>query len=352
MYGLPVLVRLQYLPIPPALMKIADVLGEFETIEFPAAGEHAHPDRNTVIAARSTIQSAVVDDDFLADCVALELQLITRTEFRRGLVPFLTIPQLGIRFAFGYWPPGGTPGPHEHTAWTITAVCRNELAVHTYDRAESYRRHQLVPKNYFPAEAGRVGYIYEPSIHAPINPSADWSLSLHVTSPRDGEAMEDCEPVAGLKTPRSRVPPPSHPYASAVAARFRAERVHVLARALSAMQVAGAPRLLEQCATLGSHSTRKLTPHDGGADYLLRRTHPDLMLSHRIVGDNVSLLAEAPQQTVEELAMDVVAAEAVAFAAKETVFDVRDLPGAITDDERTLIGEALEDSGLFTRQAS
>jgi hypothetical protein len=339
-------------------MRLADVRERFDSIEFPVAGEHAHPDRDAVVTARSAIQSAVVDDDFLADCIALELQLITRTEFRRGLVPFLTIPELGIRFAFGYWPPGGTPGPHEHTAWTITAVCRNELEVHTYDRAESYRRRELVPKNHFPAGAGRVGYIYDPSIHAPINTSADWSLSLHVTSPRDGESIESCEPVAGLASPRRRrLPPPTHPYAHAVAARARTERVHVLARALAGMKITSAPTLLENCAELGSHSTRNLAAGtstsalDMRAPHLLRRTHPDLMLSHRVVGDMVALMAETPGETVEELAMDVVATDAIAFAAKEPVFDARDLPGGITDVERTVIAGALEDSGLFTKVA-
>jgi hypothetical protein len=332
-------------------MKLGDVVEGFETIEFPVAGERVHPDREAVLDARSTIQSAVVDDEFLADCIALELELTARAELRRGLVPFLTMPERGIRFAFGYWPPGGTPGPHEHTAWTITAVCRNELEVHTYDRAETYRRRELVPKNRFPAEAGRVGYIYDPSIHAPINTSADWSLSLHVSSPRDGEPIEDCEPVAGLRTSgRRRPPPPSHPYARAVAARARTERVHVLARALAGMKVASAPALLDQCAEFGSHATRKLAARTRGP-YVLRRTHPDLMLSHRVVGDRVALMAETPGEPVEELAMDVVASDAIAYATTEPVFDARDLPGPITDDERTEIAEALEDSGLFTRTA-
>lgn len=332
-------------------MKLDDVVAELETIEFPGVDEVAHPERETVVAARSTIQAAVVDDRFLADCIAKELALITQTDFRRGLVPFFTIPGLGIRFAFGYWPPGGTPGPHEHTAWTITAVCRNELEVHTYDRAESYRRGELVAKNHFPAEAGRVGYIYEPSIHAPMNTSANWSLSLHVTSPRDGEPTEYCAPVAGMRSRERRRTPPAHPYATAIAARLRTERVHVLGRALAEMRVAHAPALLEQCAALGSHATRKLAASDRGGRYMLRRTHPDLVLTHRIVGDSVTLTAQAPEAPVDELAMDVVAAEAIAFATHEQVFDVGDLPGPITDEERTLIGEALEDSGLFTKVA-
>ncbi|MFE3105914.1 cupin domain-containing protein [Nocardia tengchongensis] len=342
-------------------MKLDDVRTEFAAIEFPLAGEQSQPDRNAVLAARSTIQSAVVDNEFLADCIALELKLISATEFPRGLTPFFTIPDLGIRFEFGYWPPGGTPGPHEHTTWTITAVCHNELEVRTFDRAESYRRRELVPKNNFSAEAGRVGYIYEPSIHAPINTSADWSVSLHISSSRVGEPMEDCAGlVAGLTSPRRRrMPPTTHPYARVVAKRARTQRVHVLARALAGMNVAGVPRLLDECAALGSHSTRKLaartrgrtTALDEPGTYVLRRTHPDLMLSRRIVGDTVALMTETTAGPVEDLAMNIVAADAIAYAAEEPVFDARDLPGRITGEERILIAEALEDSGLFTREA-
>ncbi|MFE3799079.1 hypothetical protein [Nocardia tengchongensis] len=56
-------------------------------------------------------------------------------------------------------------------------------------------------------------------------------------------------------------------------------------------------------------------------------------------------------RAVEDLAMNIVAADAIAYAAEEPVFDARDLPGRITDEERILIAEALEDSGLFTREA-
>jgi hypothetical protein len=338
-------------------MRFADLRERFDKIEFPAQGEPSHPERESVLMARSTIQSAVIDDEFLADCIEFELQLIVGTEFRRGLVPFHTIQESGIRFAFGYWPPGGTPGPHEHTAWTITAVCRNELEVHTYDRAESYRRGELVPKNHFPAAAGRVGYIYDPSIHAPINTSCDWSLSLHITSPRDGEPIEACEPPLGMTQRQRPLPPPTHPYATAAAARIRSQGVHVLARTLADMKIARASRLLEKCAELGSHSTRKLVAdalnvgEGRRAPYRLQRTHPDLLLSHRVNDDRVTLFSEVHGGLFEELTVDTIAAEAIAYITREQVFDALDLPGSLTDEERTQIAETLEDSGLFTKAA-
>lgn len=336
-------------------MRLADVVHGLGAAELPKAGERSHPELQTVRGIRETVQTAVADDQFLADCIAYELDLIDTTQFRRGLVPFHVIPGVGVRFAFGYWPPGGTPGPHEHTAWTITAVCRNELEVQTYDRDATYRSGRLVPKNHFSAETGRVGYIYEPSIHAPINTSNDWSLSLHVTSPRDGEPSDPCgEPVVGLST-RRRQPPRDHPYATAVASRARTERVHVLARALAGMREVPTADLLDRCAALGGPATRGLAARSKGtgapAARTLLRTHPGLELSHRVTDDAVSLLAETPGGAVEELTVDVVAAEAIAFIADEVAFDVLNLPGPITDDERIEIAEALEDSGLFTRTA-
>ena len=57
-------------------------------------------------------------------------------------------------------------------------------------------------------------------------------------------------------------------------------------------------------------------------------------------GDMVALMVETQDEPVDELAMDMIAAEAIAYAAKKPMFDVRDLPGRITNEERTFIGEA------------
>ena len=147
---------------------------------------------STPIVARSSrrdppVADAVLDDEFLLDCMSRELELIERKVPRRESVPFFTTPDTGITFAFRYWAPGSNAGAHEHTAWTITAVCRNKLSVRTFDSESSYRNQALVPKNVFDAPAGRTGFIYEPCIHDPRNPTGRWSMSLHVTSPRDGE---------------------------------------------------------------------------------------------------------------------------------------------------------------------
>lgn len=341
-------------------MKLDDVCEVFEAPRFPDLGAPEHPERDSVLAARSNITAAVVDDEFLADCISRELSRLEDNRLRRGLVPFFIVPGKGIHFAFGYWPPGGTPGPHEHTAWTITAVCRNQLDVLTYDREESYRRRELVPKNRFPAAAGRVGFIYEPCIHEPRNTTGEWSLSLHVISPRDGERpVGHEEPLPALSfTSEPSSAEDDHPYARVIVAHYRRRFVHQLARILSSMDVPSAPHLLAQSLGLASSATRRLIertlPGSGCRDalkgpWLLARTHKDLVLSDRYVDDMVALDVETANGPVEELVISSEARDAIAFVAREPIFEVSALPGSLSEDEQTAIGEVLEETGLFTR---
>jgi hypothetical protein len=341
-------------------MKLDELCESFEELGFPGYGERSHPEEITVRGARALIFSAVADDAFLADCFSHELQLIASDCLRQGLVPFFTLPGLGIQFAFGYWAPGATPGPHEHTAWTITALCRNELEILVYDRQQSYQRRELVPKARFRAEAGEVGFIHAPCIHAPKNVSRDWSLTIHVTSPRDGEPLPsqpDPELVIGLNAPPWLSPANlDHPYSKVMRARQRARHVRHIVRVLADMEVPQALSLFARCHDLASSSTRRLiervAPLASGGEakaFVLARSHADLVLSHREEDSMIALYAETPAGPQEELAINGIAREAIAFAAKETLFDVRALPGMLSDEERVAIGESLEDTGLFTR---
>ena len=85
------------------------------------------------------------------------------------------------------------------------------------------------------------------------------------------------------------------------------------------------------------------------ADFVLARTHQDLAFIVRNEGGTVALDVETPMGVEEQFVADEVAREAIAFAATQTTFDVRDLPGDLSSEERVTIGEALEESGLFTR---
>jgi hypothetical protein len=339
-------------------MKIEDLCGVFDAERFPALGADTHPERESVLAARAAVATAVSDDEFLADCISWELHRIEGNDLHRGLVPFFTVPRTGVRLAFGYWPPGGTPGPHEHTAWTITAVCRNELEVVTYDRERSYCQRELVQKNCFQAVAGRVGYIYDPCIHKPQNKSGDWSLSFHASSPRDGQPLLDHdECLPDLSTFGGAWFDDADPYVSVVLERQKQRFVHQLSRIIGSMKVPAARPLLAECFRLASSATRRLIERlsqsrgRGVSEscWRLRRTHDDLILSHRRVGDMVALDAHSASGPVEELVITDKVTDTIAFIVKEPSFEVRELPGDLTDDERTVIAEALEESGLFIR---
>ncbi len=243
--------------------RLDDVCDVFQSLGFPRADESAHPERDLILGVRKHLETAVVDDEFLSDCIAHELMSLGKNslrQWRQGLIPFFTIPDLGIRCAFGYWAPRATPGPHEHTTWTISAVCRNCLEVTTYDRTESYRQRRLIPKNHFEAPAGKVGYVAEPCIHAPRNASRDSSLSLHLISPRDGDRPDDHHVVElpGLFVPRRRTAfERSEPYRFVEGNRRRYRQIHLLARTVASMSVPRVPELLTTCLALGSPTTKK-----------------------------------------------------------------------------------------------
>jgi len=79
------------------------------------------------------------------------------------------------------------------------------------------------------------------------------------------------------------------------------------------------------------------------------RTHKDLVLRHRDEGEMVALDAETLNGTIQELMIGNEAGMAIAFAAREQIFDVRALPGNLSEDEQTALGDLLEETGLFTR---
>jgi hypothetical protein len=344
-------------------VKLDDLCELFESRRFPALGEPAHPDRGAVVDARSATANAVVDDEFLADCLALELRRIRENRLLLGFGPFFIMPGAGVRFAFGLWRPGGTPGPHEHTAWTITAVCRNELDVLVYDREESYRRRELIPKNQFAATSGQVGFIYDPCIHEPKNSSRDWSLSLHISSPRDGEPLNDhVEPVPTVLTlDELNQDEIEHPYTHVQVERERLTAAHQLARILATMDVPQAPELLGQCYEMASSATRrwldrKVRKSGAGqtsdVSWILTRTHPDLAIRPRRDGERIALEVETADGPLDEFALSdeaCAAQAAIEFIAREPTFDVRSLPGNLTWEEQLALGEGLEETGLFTR---
>jgi hypothetical protein len=329
-------------------LRLDDLCARFEPGEFPAATAREHPDREAVLTAREAVAAAVCDDEFLVDCLAHELDVLERGVPRRGLVPFYTLPELGIEFAFGYWPPGRNAGAHQHTAWTITAVCRNQLEVRTFDRVESFRQRALVPKNLFDAPAGRVGFIYEPCIHDPRNPTDRWTLSLHVISPRDGEKLDEdpCLPV--LEEWRARRSMDNDDPSAAVAmARYQHILIEQIAHLATGIDVRGADDLLARCGRLEAKPSSQMH----GTPVTLIIVDQRLALSCREVDGGVALGFDTTRGYLEQLRMSRLGREAMAFCAGRSAFEVSEIPGRLTNEERWAIAEALVESGTFRVEA-
>lgn len=339
-------------------MKLDDLCDAIAAHGLPAADAREHPERDSVVATRSAVADAVVDDEFLLDCMSREMGLIEQKVPRRESVPFFTTPDSGITFAFRYWAPGSNAGAHEHTAWTITAVCKNRLTVKTFDRENSYRNQTLVPKNVFDAPAGRTGFIYEPCIHDPRNPTDHWSISLHVTSPRDGEpdpGADRCLPILDQTRPARRK---SHGDARdwVNAAKVRHSIACQISEFVAARRGAQADRLLSRCVRSGPVAVRRFGRGrlgDGAVTATRRytRTHRDMTLSCWERDDCIALGVETDDGWVEQIRMARIASKALAFCATASAFTVDEIPGALAPVERLMIVDALERAGLMWSEA-
>jgi hypothetical protein len=339
-------------------MQLLDVCSKFPELGLPHLQEKAHPEHAMIVALRSTVREALANDEFLVDCIARDLTVLEEHGRRSAaLTPFFTDPVFGVRFAFGFWPPKYSMEAHEHTAWTITAVCHNRLSVATFDRVESYRRRELVPKNLFDAARREVGYIYGPAIHAPRNTSDRWSLTLHISSPRDGEPASDFEPLPVLAPPTrlgERQQHDRHPSMWVFRARIRRNEADLLARILLSSGLPSARDLLVRCLRLTSSAmraaVRSALSEDRGhpaSPRQLTRVHPDVCFRLRQDDDEWSLDVETPRGFGELVRVNDAAHDALAFAATRLTFDTQELPGHLSDIEREAIADLLEDVGLF-----
>jgi hypothetical protein len=340
-------------------MRFLDFCELFRSIGFPRAEDITHPEHAAVYEIKTRLKDAIGDAEFLADAFALELARISDASIAiRGLDPFYIVPEFGVRFAFGHWSPHSGIEPHEHTAWTITGICRNELEILTYDYRESYQRKELVYRNHFREQEGRVGLVHEPTIHAPKNVSSHWSLSIHITSPLDGKRpIGFPEPLPALYSGKSFSPTEAeHPYSHVEGARQRVRLVDHLAYQIQSITGPDVDDLLMRCYEMGSFITQRRIQGAKQQDasrqplthpWVLARTHKDLVLRSRQVGGIACLDAETPTGFVQELTATSHAHKAFEFVAHQDTFDVAAIPGIIDNRDRFSIAAWLEDAGLY-----
>lgn len=336
-------------------LNLQDVCDQFDQMGFPDAQEMSHPDLETVKLARSLIEQAIASESFLIDCIQHELRLIEGRRLGSGLIPFYVHPRTGIQFSFGYWAPGSTPGPHVHTAWTLTALCKNSLNIITYNTHAALTHGELIKEKEIDAEAGQVGFIHQACVHDPTNTSSDWSWTLHVTSPRDGDELE------ALPNDRFRFSAPeavstAHPFNAVLRARQGITRARYLLAMLMEYSSPAADLLAQRCLALGPRLTEHVqAPPSCGEPIqsLIKGTHrlqlvdEGLDLRCEQQADEVALLVNTPQGPVMAVQMDVLAQPALNYVAKHKQFDVSELPGELSRQEQHQIGATLETVGLF-----
>lgn len=301
-------------------------------------------------AACDLVRVAVTDPEVLCDCVELELQLLRNKGDGSSLVPFIGVPSIRAGLAFGYWPPSAATGPHEHTAWTITAVIRNKLDVWVYDWAKSYDCGTLVESRIVNAVSPDVGYICSPTIHDVRNSTSGWSIALHVVSDHDGQRPADYpKSILG----RSSETFGDDPYRSVNSARLRRAKVFQMAEVLrgSVANPAAFHEWFEDF-MVGATSARicRLLGLDKARDAplrRLRRIHPDLRLSVDQVGPRVRLWAHSGHHAHPQIDVTAEFADPLSCIAEQLEFDVESLPGNLTISERQAFARALEDACLF-----
>ena len=329
----------------------------FEALPFPAQEDCTAADSEAVLAARDLLHLNLGDDGFKLGAVAAELERLREGAMGPGLKPFIRLPRTGAILSFGYWGPAATPGPHEHSAWTLTAICRNELDVVSFDREASYKAGALQPKARFKTYSGEVGYLTKPSIHAPKNASRDWTLTLHISSPHDRPSEDhDIRLLPKLTHPAATGAPISDVEMRIAKARQRTQQARFLAHYVLALRHPDAAPILDMCCLLSDVETeavvRRSVPNSlplSENPIRLSRTHPDLELSIRHVNDGIALCSHTPNGAKVELIFGSEAAATVSFIAQENTFQMDKLPGGYSHEERNLIVALLERRGLLER---
>jgi hypothetical protein len=192
-------------------------------------------------------------------------------------------------------------------------------------------------------------------------------MSIHVISPKDGPALEEeVGPVKGLTRAPLEQPSPDDPLFHLIRGTRRQRTYRVLAQVLSGCRRARAVRLLEKIYACGDLETKRvaasalssLDPGPGaarmrevaaadiGADTAVSRS-TSIGLSVRRNGPHAELVAEGIGRSSVILRLDEWAEETLLFAATAAAFCVRQLPGKLTDRDRSMLARALVELGLF-----
>src|SRR5579862_1530215 len=116
-------------------MRFADLLSLLRSLDLEDQGASGarRPPHDNVRTVQHSLTTWLADEDFYLDCVELEIAAVLRKTPEHPMPPMFRLPNRGMHVRMYYWWPGKIAPPHEHTAWTVTAVFFNALEVTTYD---------------------------------------------------------------------------------------------------------------------------------------------------------------------------------------------------------------------------
>lgn len=240
-------------------MRFDDLVCLLRSLDLADRGAHGRrPPRDDVRAVQDALTAMLADEDFYLDCIDLEAEATASGTPERPFAPLYRLTDLDLQFRMFYWWPGKAAPPHEHTAWTVTAVFYNMLDVTTFDWHIAFREQRLQPKNRFTGVQGMAGHIYDRCIHRPANLTEKLSTSIHIFNAADQPRIErEVGPIAGLAAPTAafvRGPNESVRFAALKQLRLRA-----LAHMVGQFRSERARRTLDGIASAGDDLTRVVT---------------------------------------------------------------------------------------------
>lgn len=329
---------------------------------LPEASASELPPIEYVLAAREALGVALRDPSFLVDCITRDVErLATDGAPVTGMIPFFHDRDHGIRFALGAWASGMSTPPHEHSGWNISAVMHNELEVRTYDR-DAARAGRLVQKNVYRAPAGKVGFIYEPGVHAPRNPTQTTTISIHLMGPHDQDVpIDGATPGMSLTAALTDARLPMAQY------RETQRYLRAEAAALAAHPGQRTTNALARMIGLGNSRTRQIVldvlgAHAPEVATKLRSLHRQLRITTetrleaasgrcprrytRQRGERVELVTDVGGAELVLLRVGIEARRALDQLASDEALQVGDLEGLSASDQVRL-AEALDEWRVF-----
>ena len=240
-------------------MRFSDLVDLLHTLDLADRGAHGRrPPRDNVRTVQDALTAMLADEDFYLDCIDLEAETTASETPERPFAPFCRLDDLDLTFRMFYWWPGKAAPPHEHTAWTVTAVFYNTLEVTTFDWDIAFREQRLQPRNRFTGAQGMAGHIYDRCIHRPANLTERLSTSIHIFHAADQPRIErEVGPIAGMAPPtRAFVRGPNE---GVRLTALKQLRLRALAHMVGQFRSERARRTLDVIARSGDDFTRAVT---------------------------------------------------------------------------------------------